>query len=63
MRTIQGALAIEGNTLSEDQITAILNGKPVFAPPKNYKKHVTRLMYMSNQGNGIYPARKIFNRT
>lgn len=34
IRTIQGSLAIEGNTLSEDQITAILNGKPVIAPPK-----------------------------
>ena len=26
-RTIQGSLAIEGNQLSEDQITAILEGK------------------------------------
>jgi Fic family protein len=34
IRTIQGSLAIEGNTLSEDQITAILNGQPVIAPPK-----------------------------
>ncbi len=32
IRTIQGSLAIEGNTLSEDQITAILAGKPVVAP-------------------------------
>ena len=28
IRTIQGSLAIEGNTLSEEQITAILNGNP-----------------------------------
>lgn len=34
IRTIQGSLAIEGNTLSESQITAILDGKPVIAPPK-----------------------------
>ncbi len=34
IRTIQGSLAIEGNTLSEDQITAILEGKPVIAPPR-----------------------------
>lgn len=33
IRTIQGSLAIEGNTLSEDQITAILDGKTVIAPP------------------------------
>lgn len=34
IRTIQGSLAIEGNTLSESQITAILEGKPVIAPPR-----------------------------
>ncbi len=34
IRTIQGSLAIEGNTLSEVQITAILDGKRVMAPPK-----------------------------
>lgn len=32
VKTIQGSLAIEGNTLSTDQITAILDGKPVIAP-------------------------------
>ncbi|MCH8537043.1 MAG: Fic family protein [Alkalimonas sp.] len=35
IRTIQGSLAIEGNTLSEAQITAILDGKRVLAPPKD----------------------------
>ena len=38
IRTIQGSLAIEGNTLSEEQITAILNGKPVIAPPKEVQE-------------------------
>ncbi|MDR2916589.1 MAG: Fic family protein [Tannerella sp.] len=32
IKTIQGSLAIEGNALSADQITAILDGKPVIAP-------------------------------
>ncbi|MCD7931510.1 MAG: Fic family protein [Tannerellaceae bacterium] len=32
IKTIQGSLAIEGNTLNTDQITAILEGKPVIAP-------------------------------
>ncbi|MCD1655512.1 Fic family protein [Treponema zuelzerae] len=32
IKTIQGSLAIEGNTLSEEQITAILEGKHVIAP-------------------------------
>ena len=34
IRTIRGSLAIEGNTLSEAQITAILEGKRVIAPPR-----------------------------
>ncbi len=34
IRTIRGSLAIEGNTLSEEQITAILDGKKVIAPPR-----------------------------
>ncbi len=33
IRTIQGSLAIEGNTLTEAQITAVLDGKAVIAPP------------------------------
>lgn len=32
IKTIQGSLAIEGNTLSTGQITAILDGKPIIAP-------------------------------
>jgi len=32
IKTIQGSLAIEGNTLSEEQITAIIEGKRVVAP-------------------------------
>ena len=32
IRTIQGSLAIEGNTLSEDQISTIREGKRVIAP-------------------------------
>jgi Fic family protein len=38
IRTIQGSLAIEGNTLSEAQITAILDGKHVIAPPKEIQE-------------------------
>ena len=32
IRTIRGSLAIEGNTLSEEQVSTILDGKPVVAP-------------------------------
>jgi Fic family protein len=38
IRTIQGSLAIEGNTLSEEQITAILDGKRVLAPPREIQE-------------------------
>ena len=32
MKTIRGSLAIEGNTLSEEQVTALIEGKHVIAP-------------------------------
>ena len=38
IRTVQGSLAIEGNTLSEAQITAILEGKRVMAPPREIQE-------------------------
>jgi len=38
IRSIHGSLAIEGNTLSEAQITAILDGKPVIAPPREIQE-------------------------
>ena len=38
IRTIHGSLAIEGNTLSEAQITAILEGKRVIASPREVQE-------------------------
>jgi Fic family protein len=38
IRTIHGSLAIEGNTLNEEQITAILDGKRVLAPPRDIQE-------------------------
>lgn len=38
IRTIRGSLAIEGNTLSEAQITAILEGSRVIAPPREVQE-------------------------
>jgi len=34
MKTIQGSLAIEGNTLTEEQVTALIEGKHIIAPVK-----------------------------
>ncbi|XPV75762.1 MAG: Fic family protein [Desulfovibrio sp.] len=38
VRTIHGSLAIEGNQLSEEQVTAILDGKKVIAPPREIQE-------------------------
>ena len=38
IRTIQGSLAIEGNTLSEEQVTAIVEGKRILAPPRELQE-------------------------
>ena len=38
IRTIRGSLAIGGNTLSEAQITAIVEGKRVIAPPREIQE-------------------------
>lgn len=34
IKTIHGSTAIEGNTLTEDQVTAVLDGKKVVAPQR-----------------------------
>lgn len=38
IHAIRGSLAIEGNTLSEEQMTAILEGKRVVAPPREIQE-------------------------
>ncbi len=38
LQTIQGSLAIEGNSLSIEQITAVIEGKPVLAPPREVQE-------------------------
>jgi Fic family protein len=38
IRTIQGSLAIEGNTLNLDQVTAIIDGKRVLGPPREIQE-------------------------
>lgn len=38
IKTIHGSLAIEQNTLSLEQVTAVINGKAVLAPPKDIEE-------------------------
>ncbi|WP_282281428.1 hypothetical protein [Pseudomonas sp. PS02302] len=43
IRTVQGSLAIEGNTLSEEQITAILDGMRIIASPEDVQEALNAL--------------------
>ena len=51
VRSIHGSVAIEGNTLTEEQITAILDGKRVIAPPREI---------LEVQNNGVKTSLQIF---
>ena len=53
IRTIHGSLAIEQNTLSLEQVTAVLNGKQVLAPPKDIAEVKTPMRFMSDWMNLI----------
>lgn len=48
IKTIQSSLEIEGNTLTEDQITAIIENKRIIAPEKIFSKYLMRLRFMIN---------------
>lgn len=48
IRTIVGSLAIEGNTLTEAQITALLDGKRVLAPPRELQEARNALAVYEN---------------
>lgn len=51
IKTIQGSLAIEGNSLSLEQITAVLEGKPVIAPPREVQEVKNALAVYENLGS------------
>ncbi|MDP2815932.1 MAG: Fic family protein [Rectinemataceae bacterium] len=53
IRSIQGSLAIEGNTLSESQITAILEGKRVLAPPREIQEARNALIAYEQLGSWL----------
>ncbi len=38
IRSIRGSLAIEGNVLTEDEVTTLLEGKPVIAPLRDIQE-------------------------
>lgn len=51
IRTIQGSLAIEGNTLSEEQINAIIEGKRIIAPPRDIQEALNAIHCYGNLNN------------
>lgn len=58
IRTLRGSLAIEGNTLSEEQISTILDGKPVVAPPREVQE-VRNAIKAYDEYPKWNPARKV----
>ncbi|HOY05135.1 MAG TPA: Fic family protein [Saprospiraceae bacterium] len=51
VKTIRASLAIEGNTLSEDQITAIIENKRVIGPSKDIKEVENAIQAYDNLSN------------
>lgn len=65
IRSVAGSLAIEGNTLSEAQITALLDGKLVVAPPREIQEaknaldaYETMQQWNPQQENDLLTAHK-----
>jgi len=57
IRSVAGSLAIEGNTLGEERITAILDGRRVIAPPREIQEARNALAAYEQMG-GWNPRRE-----
>jgi Fic family protein len=57
IRTIQASLAVEGNTLSIDQVTAIIDNKSVLGPKKDIKE-VTNAIEVYKLLNDLHPFKE-----
>jgi Fic family protein len=57
IRTIQASLAVEGNTLSIDQVTAIIDNKSVLGPTKDIKE-VTNAIEVYKLLNDLHPFKE-----
>jgi len=60
IKTIHSSLSIEGNTLSEEQITAIIENKRVIGPEKDIKEVLNALNVYKNLKNFNYSSEKDF---
>ena len=60
IKTIHASLKIEGNTLSEEQVTALLENKRVLGPEKDIKEVVNALAVYQQLKNYSYKSEKDF---
>jgi Fic family protein len=60
IKTIQGTLAIEGNTLNLDQVTAVIEHKPVVSPPDDIREVQNAVSIYSNLKNYTSGSEKSF---
>ena len=56
---IRGSLAIEGNTLSEEQVSTLLDGRPVIAPPREVQEARNAIRAYDRYPDGARRARPI----
>lgn len=62
IKTIHSSLYIEGNTLSEEQITAIIENKRVIGPEKDIKEVLNALNVYKGMKNFKYESEKDFRK-
>jgi Fic family protein len=60
VKTIHASLQIEGNTLSEEQITALIENKNVVGPPKDIQEVLNAIQVYENIKNYRYISAKSF---
>ena len=60
IKTIHNSLKIEGNTLTEKQITAIIENKRVIGPEKDIKEVINTIKVYNNIENFKYHNEKDF---
>lgn len=66
IRTIQASLAVEQNTLTVEQVTALVNGKSVFGSPKEIQEVHNAFAVYESMGewastNGAFLANAYFD--
>ena len=61
IKTIQSSLAIEGNTLNIENVTAIIDKKKIIGPQKDILEVQTQLKHMIHLVHSIHTKSRIFS--